>query len=81
MTATRVTMPSIPLTSSAFAYRDSRCTDIAATIARAQQQQCMVPAVEVDPDQMLVSLPRRRVRAGAPAMPQYPTGVLPCARS
>ncbi|MCO5338279.1 hypothetical protein [Delftia tsuruhatensis] len=81
MTAARITMPSIPLTSSAFAYRDSRCTDIAATIARAQQQRCMVPAVEVDPDQMLVNLPRRRVRAGAPAMPQYPTGVLPCARS
>lgn len=81
MTAARITMPSIPLTSSAFAYRDSRCTDIAATIARAQQQQCMVPIDQGDTDLVLANLPRRRVRAGAPAMPQYPTGVLPCARS
>lgn len=81
MTATRVTMPSIPLTSSAFAYRDSRCTDVAATFARAHQQRCMVPTDQGDTDLVLATLPRRRVRAGAPAMPQYPTGVLPCARS
>lgn len=79
MTAARLTMPSIPLTSSEFAYRDSRSTNIATTIARAHQLRRMVP---VEPDaaaQGIDTLPRRRVRAGAPAMPQYPQGGAACA--
>lgn len=81
MTAARATMPSIPLTSSAFAYRDSHSTNVAATIARAHQQRSLVPVDQDDAEMLQASLPRRRVRAGAPALPQYPTGGATCARS
>ena len=81
MTAPRVTMPSIPVTSAAFAYRDSRSTDVASTIAQALRQQAMLAVAQDDSPPAFESQPRRRVRAGAPAMPQFPQGGATCVRS